>query len=560
MKVLPFNPWLAGLFFLAPFVLSQESQEKTAVFVNGGNYKGADDTFLVNAGPFAGGMSNFGKCPTIEVSKNSRYSLIRFDVSSLNAKYSMIKKVTLRLFCQNEPKGGGVVAHRLAPANSAWREGGNCGGTVLGGQRHEATWMHLADFGGFPTRSTWASGTPGPSTAGVDYGEPALARKASAGLVANAPFDLEFRGDLSALIDQWSSTAPIKGVVDRGGNPSWTPDWNWVQPAPRTANEGILLMGLDGTRQVFHSSDSADPGLRPRLLVTYLSGERPQPKPVVAAKPADGRPGYTDTPMLPGDKWRVHDPARPYPKVVDPGPIEKQKGYPFKPPDGATVLFDGKDLSSWFAHPGRSRWKVKDGYFGVFDQDRAAARELSRTGTAAEKAKPVGPIYSAMLKTHVNFVDFQLHMEWSSPTEVMGHGLGRGNSSLLLLGVYDIQILDSFRNPLYADGQCAAVYGQFPPLVNACRKPGEWQTYDLEFTAPRFHLLEGSVFKDGKLKAPATLTLYHNGVLVHDKRELLGVTVPRALGHYDAKVTFGPIGLQDIGSPVRFRNIWIKED
>ena len=107
MKVLPFNPWLAGLFFLAPFVLSQESQEKTAVFVNGGNYKGADDTFLVNAGPFAGGMSNFGKCPTIEVSKNSRYSLIRFDVSSLNAKYSMIKKVTLRLFCQNEPKGGG---------------------------------------------------------------------------------------------------------------------------------------------------------------------------------------------------------------------------------------------------------------------------------------------------------------------------------------------------------------------------------------------------------------------------------------------------------------------
>ncbi len=290
------------------------------------------------------------------------------------------------------------------------------------------------------------------------------------------------------------------------------------------------------------------------LPLCFLNGLRAEDNKIVE------RPGYTDTPMLPGDKWHVHDPNRPYPKVVDPGPIEKQKGFPFKPPKGATVLFDGKDLSAWTAGPGQTRWKLKDEYFGVFGQDRMAARELSKTGRAVEKTQPVRRIFSGMLKTRLKFVDFQLHMEWASPSEVRGSGLGRGNSSLLLLGVYDVQILDSYRNPIYADGQAASVYGQFRPLVNACRKPGEWQTYDVTFQAPRFHLLEGSVFKDGKLKTPALLTLYHNGVLVHDKRELLGVTIHRGLGHYDAKVSFGPIGLQDIGSPVRFRNLWIKEE
>tara|TARA_Y100000588_G_scaffold391640_1_gene500865 strand:- start:1038 stop:2723 length:1686 start_codon:yes stop_codon:yes gene_type:complete len=560
MKLPTLVLFVPSFLVLASVGLSKEDKEKTKVFTNDGNYTGTDDTFVVNAGPFAGGMSNFGKCPVFEVGGNTRFGLIRFDLSSLHLNYSRIKKVTLRLFCRNATTGGGVAAYRLSPANSAWREGGNCGGTVIGGGRHEVTWTHLADYGGFPARPSWASGTPGPTTAGIDYGEPALARKASGPLAANAPFDLEFQGDLKSLLDSWSAATAVGGL-DRGGNPAWTHDWNWAQPAPRSANEGLLLMGQGNQRYVFHSSESPEVGLRPRLIVTYApgTGEPPRPPiPVLESNSSEERPGYTDTPTLPGGQWRVHDPGRPYPKVVDPGPIEKQKGFPFKPPEEAVVLFDGSDLSEWGVVPGRSRWKVQDGCFGVFGQQRLAARELSKTGHAVEKTQPVRPIFSSVLKTNRKFVDFHLHLEWASPAEIMGSGLGRGNSSLLLLGVYDVQILDSYQNPIYADGQCASVYGQFPPLVNACRKPGEWQTFDVYFQAPRFHLLEGSVFKDGKLKTPALLTLYHNGVLVHDKRELHGATTHRGLGHYDAKVNFGPIGLQDIGSPVRFRNVWIK--
>ena len=562
MKQPTFNLCTAGLIALGSIGLSKAPDEQTEVFTNDGDYTGTDDTFVVNAGPFAGGMSNFGKCPVFEVSKNSRYGLIRFDVSSLFVRYSKIKKLTLRLFSRNTPVGGGVVVYRLSPANSAWREGGNCGGTVIGGGgRHEVTWTHLADYGGFPPRPSWASGTPGPTKAGLDYIDPPLAIRKSTVLAANAKFDIEFQGDLNALIDEWSLATTEPGATDRGGNPRWTPDWNWAQPAPRTTNEGILLMGMDGTKYSFHSSEAAVVALRPKLIVTYVPKEGgPKPEiPEVTEKPSKDRPGYAGTPMLPNGKWRMHDPDRPYPKVVDPGTLLKQEGYPFRPPKEATVLFNGKDLSEWDEIGGRGRWKVENGYFGVFGQHDNCYEALSLLGIPEEKTvKPRIPVRPRILQSKMKFQDFKLHLEWATPREVKGSRLGRANSGLILLGAYEIQILDSYDNPSYADGQAASIYGQYPPEVNACRKPGQWQTFELTFQAPRFHLQEGSVFKNGELKTPARITLIHNGIMVHEKRELFGETTHKTLPNYNRKITFGHILLQDYGSPIRFRNVWIK--
>lgn len=265
------NLWITGLVALWSAGLAEVGGIETVVFTNNADYSGTDDTYVFNGGAFGGSMSNYGRCATIEINSNNRFGLVRFDVSSLFGKYAEIESVTLRLFSQNAPAGGGVSAYRLALANSAWREGGNCGGTVLGGNRNEVTWTHLADYGGFPARpASWASGTGGPTMAGVDYMEPALASKGNAGAVANAQFDIEFAGDLTTLINDWSLATTIQGCNDRGGNPCWTDNWNWAQPAPQTANEGILLKGLDGTRFSFHSSEAADQALRPQLIVKYV--------------------------------------------------------------------------------------------------------------------------------------------------------------------------------------------------------------------------------------------------------------------------------------------------
>src|SRR5258708_39932041 len=225
--------------------------------------------------------------------------------------------------------------------------------------------------------------------------------------------------------------------------------------------------------------------------------------------------GYTNTPMLPGLPFHVHDPARPHPRVVTPA------AQPSGAPSDAIVLFDGTDLSKWAS----AKWKVENGYFEV----------VPRSGDLATKEK---------------FGDVQLHLEWSAPAQVRGGSQGRGNSGVFLQGRYEVQVLDSYQNPTYADGQAGAIYGQWPPLVNPARKPGEWQSYDIVFEAPR---LEGD-----RLSKPAYLTVFLNGVLLHNRKEAGGPTVHRALAKYVPQPAEDSLVLQDHGDPVRYRNIWIR--
>src|SRR5688572_15750152 len=234
--------------------------------------------------------------------------------------------------------------------------------------------------------------------------------------------------------------------------------------------------------------------------------------------------GYNDTPVLPGQKWKVHDIDRPRPKVITPG---AQLGMP---PSDAIVLFDGKDLLKWLMSKRGgavvpAAWIVKDGYM--------------------EAPHNAGSIF-----TKEKFGDIQLHIEWAAPAEVDGTSQWRGNSGVLLMNRYEIQVLDSWNNPTYADGQAGAIYGQWPPLVNAARKPGEWQSYDIVFEAPKF---EGE-----KLVKPAYLTVFLNGVLLHHRKELMGPTVHRQLAKYVAHATEDALVLQDHQSPVRYRNIWVR--
>lgn len=233
--------------------------------------------------------------------------------------------------------------------------------------------------------------------------------------------------------------------------------------------------------------------------------------------------GYEDTPFLPGGKWRVHDGNRPQPPVVDPGP---ETG-PVHAPADAVVLFDGKDLSLWKNGKGEAAgWKLVDG--GVM-----------------EVAKGTGDITSTD-----EFGDAHIHIEWCAPTEVKGSGQGRGNSGVFVMGRYEIQVLDNYDNPTYPDGTAGAVYGEFPPLANACRKPGQWNTYDILWTAPRF---EGD-----KLVSPAYVTVVFNNIVVQNHTELIGATSHRVVGTYAPHPPTGPIRLQDHGDLVRFRNIWVR--
>ena len=223
-------------------------------------------------------------------------------------------------------------------------------------------------------------------------------------------------------------------------------------------------------------------------------------------------------------EWPQHDESRPQPAVVTPGPGPTA---PLAPPSDAIVLFDGKDLSKWRSSKDGSpaKWWVDGG-----------AMQVNATGG---------------IQTERGFGDCQLHLEWMAPPPKDGKGQDRGNSGVFLMGRYEVQILDSYQSKTYPDGQAAAIYGQFPPLVNAARPPGEWQTYDIVFRAPRF---EGE-----KVVRPARVTVLHNGVLVQDNQELVGPTANKARPPYKAHADKLPLGLQDHQHPVRFRNIWIRE-
>lgn len=242
--------------------------------------------------------------------------------------------------------------------------------------------------------------------------------------------------------------------------------------------------------------------------------------------------GFTASLALADDndprQWIGHDRTRPLPPVVDPGQasVPDQAG---KAPADAIVLFDGTDLAKWVALNGEpTKWVVKDG--------------------AMECVPGSGYIRSLQC-----FGDAQVHLEFASPARVEGASQGRGNSGLFFGGTrYEIQILDSYDNPTYADGSCASIYNQYPPLVNASRPPGQWQSYDVIWTAPRFDA-------EGKLLSPARVTLFHNGVLVQNNVELMGNTGWVTRGPYRPHPEKLPISIQDHGNPVRFRNIWVRE-
>lgn len=240
--------------------------------------------------------------------------------------------------------------------------------------------------------------------------------------------------------------------------------------------------------------------------------------------------GYTDTPKLPSG-WRVHDLNRPHPKVITPG------DKPGAAPSDAKVLFDGTDLSNFvgtkqdnpkkprYNAEGKASWKVGNGFM-----------EANKTGDLYSKDK---------------FGSCQLHFEFATPNPPEGLSQGRGNSGVFFMGLYETQVLDCYDNYSYADGMIGAVYGQTPALVTACKKPGEWQTYDVVFIAPKF---EGD-----KMVSPPYFTSFVNGVLVQHKTALLGPTAHKKLSVVKAHDDKLPLKIQDHNNPTRFRNIWIRE-
>jgi hypothetical protein len=249
-------------------------------------------------------------------------------------------------------------------------------------------------------------------------------------------------------------------------------------------------------------------------------------EPTAAQPAAEPKPPiqYVDTPT---GRWMVHDENRPAPPIITPG------SEPGQVPSDAVVLFDGTaaSLSNWTDTKGQpSKWVIGDGYM--------------------ESVKGAGYI-----QTKQGFGSCQLHVEFATPSRVQGSSQGRGNSGVFLQGQYEVQVLDSYENKTYPDGQCGALYGRAVPLVNACRKPGEWQSYDIIYHRPLFD-------KDGKVTRKATFTIFQNGVLIQDHVTLEGGTGwinAHTITDYKAHGDKGPIQLQDHGNPVRYRNIWVRE-
>lgn len=266
------------------------------------------------------------------------------------------------------------------------------------------------------------------------------------------------------------------------------------------------------------------------LLVPHSLAQEDMTKPTITVEKKKDAKGRESVYMY-IDGVKVHETdtsKQPLPPVVTPGDA------PAAPPSDAIVLFDGTDESfakNWTdTKGGESKWKVVDG--------------------AMESVRGAGYVQSKE-----TFGSCQLHIEWAAPTTVKGNGQGRGNSGIFLMGTYEVQVLDSFENQTYADGQAGALYGRSKPLVNAARKPGEWQTYDIIFHRPLFN-------QDGKVTRRATFTVLHNGVLIQDHTILSGGTGwrgPHAASNYKAHADKLPLSMQDHGNPVRFRNIWVRE-
>ena len=221
-------------------------------------------------------------------------------------------------------------------------------------------------------------------------------------------------------------------------------------------------------------------------------------------------------------RWAVHDIRRPQPPVVTPS---QQPG---QPPSHAIVIFDGKDLSQWESAKdgGPAKWKVENGYMEV----------VKKTGDIVTKD---------------SFGSCHLHIEWATPSQDTGGSQEGSNSGVYLMDNYEVQVLNSYKNKTYADGQAAAIYGQSPPMVNASRPPGQWQSYDIIFHRP--------IFKGNKVARPATITVLHNGVLVQDNFQIEGATVWKKRAKYAPHADKLPVKLQDHGYPVRYRNIWLVE-
>ncbi|QSR19845.1 DUF1080 domain-containing protein [Novosphingobium sp. KA1] len=238
---------------------------------------------------------------------------------------------------------------------------------------------------------------------------------------------------------------------------------------------------------------------------------------------AQDKPGFRDTPMLPGGTWHVHDPDRPAPAEVTPAAA------PGAPPSDAIVLFSGTSLDAW--HGERAPWTLANGVMTI----------PSRAASGGENN----------LVSNQEFGDVQLHLEFRSPNPPEKTSQDRGNSGIWFMQRYEVQILDGYRNPTYADGTVGAVYAWKPPLVNPSRPPGEWQSYDIVFERPRFDA-------GGALLRPAYVTVLLNGVLVQNHQAMLGTTVWRKVAQYQAHADKAPIQLQDHNSPVSFRNIWVR--
>lgn len=255
--------------------------------------------------------------------------------------------------------------------------------------------------------------------------------------------------------------------------------------------------------------------------------------------------GMSVTPIAAQPLWKPHALDRPAPPVVTPAP----QTLPVPPPSDALVLFDGTDLSAWEAHEGGpGAWTIANDYNEV---NRRTYRPAP--WTVADGAFEVAP-GTGDIRTQAVFGDIQLHIEWATPSldRVQGEGQDRGNSGVFLMGLYEIQVLDSYQSTTYPDGQAGAIYGQYPPLANASLPPTEWQAYDILFRRPRFD-------SNGQLTAPARITVIHNGVLIQNDAELWGVTMWLQHLPYRPHAEKLPLVLQDHGNPVRFRNIWVRE-